>query len=67
MKNYTRLYEDIYFYSKEYEAAKDNLDKIKKSGDRGNALLRAEREVQKLKAKLDALSEELPFEISEKR
>ena len=66
MKNYTRLYEDVFFYSKEYERAKSELEALKARGEGGNALLRAERELDKIKKKLDTLCAELPEEISEK-
>ena len=67
MKNYSRLYEDVYFYSKEYERCKGELEALKARGEGGNALLRAERELEKIKKKLDALCEELPEEISDKK
>ena len=67
MKNYTRLYDDVFFYSKEYEKAKSNLEALKARGESGNALLRAERELDKIKKKLDALCNELPEEISDKK
>ena len=67
MKNYTRLYDDVFFYSKEYERAKSELEALKARGEGGNALLRAERELSKINAKLDALCAELPEEISEKK
>ena len=63
MKNYTKLYEDVFFYSQEYEKAKAVLNEIKAQGESGNRLLRAERELAKIKSKLDALCEELPEEI----
>lgn len=66
MKNYTKLYEDVFFYSKEYERAKAELEALKARGEGANALLRAERELEKIKKKLDALCTELPEEISEK-
>lgn len=62
MNNYERLFADVYFYSKEYERASAALESLKADGKEGNALLRAEREVQKLKAKLDMLCERLPEE-----
>ena len=67
MKNYTRLYEDVFFYSKEYERAKSELEAIKARCEGDGALLRAERELDKIKKKLDALCAELPEEISEKK
>ena len=67
MKNYTRLYDDVFFYSKEYEKAKSNLEALKARGESGNALLRAERELDKIKKKLDSLCNELPEEISDKK
>ena len=66
MKNYSRLYEDVFFYSREYERAKSELEALKAKSEGGNALLRAERELDKIKKKLDALCAELPEEISEK-
>ncbi len=67
MKDYTRLYGEVYFYSKEYEAAKAQYSELLAKGEGSNALLRAEREVEKLKRKLDALCEELPEETPEKK
>ena len=60
MNDYERLFSDVYFYSKEYERATAELEALKADGKDGNALLRAEREMQKFKAKLDALCEKLP-------
>ena len=65
MNNYERLYGDVYFYSMEYERACKILADIKSHGEGGAALTRAEREVAKIKAKLDVLCEKLPEEVSE--
>ena len=62
MKNYQRLYEDVYFYSTEYERALAEVKRIKKNGESEGALLRAEREAARLKEKLDKLASELPEE-----
>ena len=67
MKNYTKLYEDVFFYSQEYERRKAELDAIKARGESGNALLRAERELAKIKVKLDSLCDELPEENAPQR
>ena len=65
MNNYERLYSDVYFYSMEYERACKILAELKSRGEGEAALTRAEREVKKIKAKLDALCEKLPEEISD--
>ena len=65
MNNYERLYGDVYFYSMEYERACKILADLKSRGEGDAALTRAEREVKKIKAKLDALCENLPEEVSE--
>ena len=67
MNNYERLYGDVYFYSMEYERACKILADLKSRGEGDAALTRAEREVKKIKAKLDALCEKLPEEVSEGR
>ena len=67
MNNYERLYGDVYFYSMEYERACKILAELKSRGEGDSALTRAEREVKKIKAKLDALCEKLPEEVSEGR
>lgn len=67
MNNYERLYGDVYFYSMEYERACKILADLKSRGEGDAALTRAEREVKKIKAKLDALCEMLPEEVSEGR
>ena len=65
MNNYERLCGDVYFYSMEYERACKILADLKSRGEGDAALARAEREVKKIKAKLDALCEKLPEEASE--
>lgn len=67
MNNYERLYGDVYFYSMEYERACKILAELISRGEGDAALTRAEREVKKLKAKLDALCEKLPEEISDSK
>ena len=67
MNNYERLYSDVYFYSMEYERACKILADLKSRGEGDAALTRAEREVKKIKAKLDALCEKLPEEASERK
>ena len=67
MNNYERLYSDVYFYSMEYERACKILADLKSRGEGDAALTRAEREVKKIKAKLDALCEKLPKEASERK
>ena len=67
MNNYERLYSDVYFYSMEYERACKILAELKSRGEGDAALTRADREVKKIKAKLDALCEKLPEEVSEGR
>ena len=61
MKDYTRLYSDILFYTKELEAIEKELNLPTLSNDRKGKL---EREKAKLKEKLDGLVEKIP-EISE--
>lgn len=67
MNNYERLYSDVYFYSMEYERACKILAELKSRGEGEAALARADREVKKIKAKLDALCEKLPEEISDSK
>ena len=61
MRDYTRLYSDILFYTKELETVEKELNSPTISTDRKGTL---EREKAKLKGKLDALVEKIP-EISE--
>ena len=61
MRDYTRLYSDILFYTKELETVEKELNSPAISTDRKGKL---EREKAKLKGKLDALVEKIP-EISE--
>ena len=63
MKDYTRLYSDILFYTKELERAEKELKAAKNSASSDNAVSRAEREYKKIKEKLDGLVEEVPEEI----
>jgi cell division septum initiation protein DivIVA len=67
MKDYTRLYSDILFYTKELERAEKELKAAKNSASSDNAVLRAEREYKKIKEKLDGLVEEVPEEIPSKK
>ena len=67
MKDYTRLYSDILFYTKELERAEKELKATKNSASSDNAVLRAEREYKKIKEKLDGLVEEVPEEIPSKK
>ena len=62
MKDYTRLYADILFYTKEFERAKSELESARKNGVCGNALIRLEREFEKVKMKYDALCKQIPEE-----
>ena len=62
MKDYTKLYSDILFYTKELERAEKELKLVKTSASSNNAILRAEREYQKIKDKLDTLTKEIPEE-----
>lgn len=62
MKNYTKLYSDILFYTKELEFAKNSLEDLKKSKASDNSILKAEREYSKIKSKLDSLIMEIPEE-----
>lgn len=62
MKDYTRLYSDILFYTHELERAEKELKAAKNSASSDNAILRAEREYKKIKSKLDELTEEIPEE-----
>ena len=66
MKDYTRLYSDILFYTHELERAEKELKSLKNSTASDNAILRAEREYKKIKDKLDALSLEIPEETPSK-
>ena len=66
MKDYTKLYSDILFYTKELELAEKALKEAKASLSSDNAILRAEREYKKVKDKLDALVSEIPEEIPTK-
>ena len=67
MKDYTRLYSDILFYTKELERAGDELKKAKSAPASENAILRLEREYNKIKEKLDSLVEEVPEEFPTKK
>ena len=67
MKDYTKLYSDILFYTKELEIAEKALKDAKASASSDNALLRAEREYKKVKAKLDELVAEIPEEHPTKK
>ena len=60
MRDYSRLYSDILFYTKELERVSAELEIARKSGAAGNALLRLEREYEKVKSKLDALCLDIP-------
>ena len=62
MKDYTKLYSDILFYTKELEIAEKALKDAKSSVSSDNAILRAEREYKKIKDKLDSLVAEIPEE-----
>ena len=62
MKDYSRLFSDILFYTKELEMAEAQLKSVQESTEGGNALLRARREYEKIKSKLDSLCEEIPEE-----
>ena len=62
MKDYTRLYSDILFYTKELERAEKQLKSAKAAASSDNAILRAEREYTKIKTKLDELVKEIPEE-----
>ena len=62
MKDYTKLYSDILFYTKELEIAEKALKDAKSSVSSDNAILRAEREYKKIKDKLDSLVAEVPEE-----
>ena len=66
MKDYTKLYSDILFYTKELERAEKELKTAKNSAASDNAVLRAERECKKVKDKLDLLVNEIPEEITPK-
>ena len=66
MKDYTKLYSDILFYTKELERAEKALKEAKASLSSDNAILRAEREYKKVKDKLDSLVSEIPEEIPTK-
>ena len=61
MRDYTRLYSNILFYTKELETIEKELKLPTLSTDRKSKL---EREKAKLKEKLDSLVEKIP-EISE--
>lgn len=61
MRDYTNLYADILFYTKELERLSTELkNPLLSDGARG----RLQKELDKIKAKLDALTEKIP-EISE--
>lgn len=61
MRDYTNLYADILFYTKELERLSAELkNPLLSDGARG----RLQKELDKIKAKLDALTEKIP-EISE--
>ena len=62
MKDYSRLYSDILFYTKEFERAKKEIDDAKKSGASSNVLTRLEREFEKIKMKYDSLCAQIPEE-----
>ena len=66
MKDDTKLYSDILFYTKELELAEKALKEAKSSLSSDNAILRAEREYKKVKDKLDSLVSEIPEEIPTK-
>ena len=66
MKDYTRLYSDILFYTKELEHAEAELKSARASMSSDNAILRAEREYKKIKEKLDELVLEIPDEFPAK-
>ena len=66
MKDYTKLYSDILFYTKGLELAEKALKEAKASLSSDNAILRAEREYKKVKDKLDSLVSEIPEEIPTK-
>ena len=66
MKDYTKLYSDILFYTKELELAEKALKEARASLSSDNAILRAEREYKKVKDKLDSLVSEIPEEIPTK-
>ena len=66
MKDYTKLYSDILFYTKELERAEMALKEAKASLSSDNAILRAERDYKKVKDKLDSLVSEIPEEIPTK-
>ena len=60
MKDHTRLYSDILFYTKELDRIDKELNEARKAITSGNALLRLEREREKVKSRLDALCAEIP-------
>jgi hypothetical protein len=60
MKDHTRLYSDILFYTKELDRIDKELNEARKAITSGNALLRLEREREKVKSRLDALCTEIP-------
>ena len=66
MKDYTKLYSDILFYTKELERAEKELKSTKAEASSDNAVLRAEREYKKIKDKLDGLVSEIPEETPPK-
>lgn len=66
MKDYTKLYSDILFYTKELERAEKELKSTKAAASSDNAVLRAEREYKKIKNKLDGLVSEIPEETPPK-
>ena len=56
----------IEVYADLVDLLRAELEALKARGEGANALLRAERELEKIKKKLDALCAELPEEISER-
>lgn len=60
MKDHTRLYSDILFYTKELDRIDKELNEARNAITSGNALLRLEREREKVKSRLDALCTEIP-------
>lgn len=66
MKDYTKLYSDILFYTKELETAEKALKEARSNPSSDNAILRAERDYKKVKTKLDELVCEIPEEIPTK-
>jgi len=60
MNNYERLLSDIYFYSGEYTRKKDALARAEREGASASQLERLTRDLEKLKARLDSLTDRLP-------